>query len=82
MTCPVCGNELIKSCFDMTFRTPEDSERLFFGIPAKLCEDCHQLYIDPGLLELLDLGPESGARCTFAIESDELLRKRAMDGSS
>ena len=27
-------------------------ERLCFGIPGGLCEDCHQLYIDPELIEL------------------------------
>ena len=35
---------------------PTRRERLCFGIPGGLCEDCPQLYIDPDLIELLDLG--------------------------
>ena len=50
------------------------SERLCFGIPGGLCEDCHQLYIDPELIELLDL---SDGRCVFAIESDVVLQEEA-----
>jgi hypothetical protein len=49
-------------------------ERLCFGIPGGLCEDCHQLYIDPELIELLDLGE---GRCVFAIESDVVLQEEA-----
>ena len=50
------------------------SERLCFGIPGGLCEDFHQLYIDPELIELLDLGD---ARCVFAIESDLVVQEQA-----
>ena len=45
-----------------------------FGIPGGLCSDCNQLYIDPDLIELLDLG---SGRCTFAIESDLVLQEQA-----
>ena len=72
--CPACGRRLISSRFDATFRMPDESERLCFAIPGGLCRDCHQLYIDPDLIELLDL-PEG--RCTFAIESDLVLQERA-----
>ena len=54
--CPGCSRRLITTRFDTTFRLPDRSERLCFGIPGGLCEDCHQLYIDPELIELLDLG--------------------------
>ena len=54
--CPACTRLLISSRFDTTFRLPDQSERLCFGIPGGLCADCHQLYIDPDLIELLDLG--------------------------
>jgi hypothetical protein len=53
---------------------PDGSERLCFAIPASLCTDCHQLYLDPDLIDLLDI-PDG--RCVFAIESDVVLRERA-----
>ena len=53
---PAVRAQLIITRFDTTFRLPDRSERLCFGIPGGLCEDCHQLYIDPELIELLDLG--------------------------
>ena len=45
--CPGCSRRLIITRFDTTFRLPDRTERLCFGIPGGLCEDCHQLYIDP-----------------------------------
>ena len=42
--------------------------------PGGLCEDCHQLYIDPDLIELLDL---RDGRCVFAIESDLVVQEQA-----
>jgi hypothetical protein len=72
--CPVCTKRLITTRFDTTFRLPDRTERLCFGIPGGLCEDCHQLYIEPDLIELLDLGE---ARCTFAIESDLVVQEQA-----
>src|SRR5664279_910043 len=72
--CPRCGRRLVSTRFDTTFRLPDRSERLCFGIPGGLCEDCHQLYIDPELIELLDL---SQGRCVFAIESDLVLQENA-----
>ena len=68
--CPVCSRSLISSRFDTTFRLPDGDERFFFGIPASLCEKCQQLYLDPELIELLEV-PD--ARCTFAIETDQVL---------
>ena len=53
---------------------PTGRERLCFGIPGGLCEDCPQLYIDPDLIELLDLGD---GRCVFAIESDLVVQEQA-----
>ena len=72
--CPACSRRLITTRFDTTFRLPDQSERLCFGIPGGLCEDCHQLYIDPDLIELLDL---ASGRCTFAIESDLVIQEQA-----
>ncbi len=72
--CPECGRRLVNSRFDTTFRMSDRSERLCFSIPGGLCEDCHQLYIDPELIELLDLGR---GRCVFAIESDLVVQEQA-----
>ena len=72
--CPRCSRRLVVTRFDTTFRLPDRTERLCFGIPGGLCEDCHQLYIDPSLIDLLDLG---SARCVFAIESDTVLQEQA-----
>jgi hypothetical protein len=72
--CPQCRRSLVSSRFDTTFRMPDASERLCFGVPAALCSDCHQLYLDPELIELLDI-PDG--RCVFAIESDTVLQERA-----
>jgi hypothetical protein len=72
--CPSCGRRLVTTRFDTTFRMSDRSERLCFGIPGGLCEDCHQLYIDPDLIELLDLRE---GRCVFAIESDLVVQEQA-----
>lgn len=72
--CPACRHRLITTRFDTAFRMPDQSERLCFGIPGGLCEDCNQLYIDPELIELLDL---TTGRCTFAIESDLVIQEQA-----
>ena len=53
--CPECTRRLVISRFDATFRLPDRTERLCFAVPGGLCEDCHQLYIDPELIEVLDL---------------------------
>ncbi|HUR15779.1 MAG TPA: hypothetical protein VMZ33_00710 [Candidatus Limnocylindrales bacterium] len=75
--CPVCSRSLVSSRFDATFRLPEGDERLFFGIPASLCQVCQQLYLDADLIDLLEV-PEG--RCTFAIESDQVLTREAWPG--
>ena len=72
--CPACRHRLITTRFDTAFRMPDQSERLCFSIPGGLCEDCHQLYIDPELIDLLELGE---ARCVFAIESDVVVQEQA-----
>ena len=72
--CPACARYLITSKFDATFRLADRSERLCFGIPAGLCTECHQLYIEPSLISMLDL---SEARCVFAIETDRVVQDRA-----
>jgi hypothetical protein len=72
--CPQCGRDLTVTTFDTTFRLADDTERLCFGIPGSLCERCNQLYVDPGLIDLLDLG---NGRCVFAIESDAVLVEQA-----
>lgn len=53
--------------------TPD--ERLFFAIPGALCVPCRQLYVDQQLIGILGLGD---SRCTFAIESDRVLRANAV----
>lgn len=72
--CPVCSRSLVSSRFDTTFRLPDGDERYFFAIPASLCERCQQLYLDPDLIEVLDV-PDG--RCTFAIETDQVLVSEA-----
>ena len=72
--CPGCARRLITSKFDTTFRLADRTERLCFGIPAGLCEECHQLYIEPSLISMLDLAE---ARCVFAIESDRVMQEKA-----
>jgi hypothetical protein len=72
--CPECTRLLVTTRFDATFRLPDRTERLCFGIPGGLCEDCHQLYLDPGLIEMLGL---RDGRCVFAIESDLVLQEQA-----
>ena len=72
--CPVCSRSLVSSRFDATFKLPQGEEGLFFGLPASLCEVCQQLYLDPDLIDLLEV-PEG--RCTFAIESDQVLLHQA-----
>jgi hypothetical protein len=71
--CPQCEGVLASSRFDTTFRMPDASERLCFAVPAALCTTCQQLYLDPDLIEVLDI-PDG--RCVFAIESDTALRER------
>jgi hypothetical protein len=68
--CPECGRPLHESSFDTTFRHPDGSERLCFDLAGGLCQPCNQLYVDPAVIELLDL---RGGRCVFAIESDAVL---------
>jgi hypothetical protein len=75
--CPICSRSLVSSRFDATFRLPEGDERLFFGIPASLCQVCQQLYLDPDLIDLLEV-PEG--RCTFAIETDQVLMRETWSG--
>ena len=72
--CPRCGMRLVGTRFDTTFRLPDRSERLCFGIPGGLCEDCYQLYVDPELIEALELGQ---GRCVFVIESDTVGQEQA-----
>jgi hypothetical protein len=72
--CPQCSRQLLNSKFDTAFRMPDASERLCFAIPAALCSDCHQLYLDPEMIEILNI-PDG--RCVFAIESDSVMRERA-----
>jgi hypothetical protein len=72
--CPRCSSKLVVSRFDTAFRLDDSSERLCFGIPGSLCQGCVQLFVDPDLLDLLDL---DRAVCTFAIESDLVLQEQA-----
>jgi hypothetical protein len=56
------------------FRDAAAEERLFFAIPGALCVPCRQLYVDRQLIGILGLGE---AHCTFAIQSDRVLRAGA-----
>lgn len=73
-TCRFCGGTLLASVYDATFRDPAAEERLLFAIPGALCVPCRQLYVDQQLIGILGLAE---ARCTFAIESDRILRAGA-----
>jgi hypothetical protein len=73
-SCRYCGGGLLTSVFDTSFRDESIEERLFFALPGALCLPCKQLYIDHQLIGILGL---SNARCTFAIESDRVLRAGA-----
>lgn len=73
-TCRFCGGGLLTSVFDTAFRDDAADERLFFAIPGALCVPCKQLYVDQQLIGILGL---AAARCTFAIESDRVLRAGA-----
>jgi hypothetical protein len=73
-TCRFCGGSLLASVFDATFRDPAAEERHLFAIPGALCVPCRQLYVDQQLIGILGL---TEARCTFAIESDRILRAGA-----
>ncbi len=75
--CPRCNTRLAVSRFDTSFRLGDGSERLCFSIPGSLCEGCVQLFVDPDLLEVLDL---DRAVCTFAIESDRVIQEQAWSG--
>ena len=72
--CRFCGGTLLASVYDATFRDPTAEERLLFAIPGALCVPCRQLYVDQQLIGILGLAE---ARCTFAIESDRILRAGA-----
>jgi hypothetical protein len=72
--CRFCGSDLLTSVFDTAFRDTTADERLFFAIPGALCIPCRQLYVDQQLIGILGLAE---ARCTFAIESDRVLRSPA-----
>lgn len=68
--CPQCGRDLITSLFDASFELADAGERLCFALPARLCRHCQELFLEPGLLDALDL---RAGHCTFAIESDQVL---------
>jgi hypothetical protein len=72
--CRFCSGQLLTSVFDTAFKDTVSEERLFFAIPGALCVPCRQLYVDQQLIGILGL---SEARCTFAIESDRVLRAGA-----
>ena len=74
-SCRYCGSHLLASVYDAAFRGDADAdERLFFAIPGALCIPCRQLYVDRQLIGILGL---SEAQCTFAIQSDRVLRAGA-----
>ncbi len=74
ITAPSATGRLYESRFDTTFRYPDGSERLCLDLVGGLCQPCNQLYVDPDLIDMLDL---RRGRCVFAIESDAVLSGRA-----
>jgi hypothetical protein len=72
--CPQCSRQLLNSRFDTAFRMPDASERLRFAIPAALCRECRQLYLDQDVIQRMDV---LDGRCIFAIESDIVVQERA-----
>ena len=72
--CPECGHPLYESRFDTTFRLTDGTERICLDLAGGLCQACTQLYVDPDVVDLLDL---RRGRCIFAIESDTVLLRRA-----
>jgi hypothetical protein len=72
--CPRCARRLHVSRFDTTFRMRDRSERLCFAMPGGLCTTCRQLYVDPDLIDTLDL---TEGRCVFAIETDLVVQEQA-----
>ena len=72
--CPACWNPVVVSTYDTAFRMPDGSELLCFAVPGSLCSTCSQLYVEPDLIDALDLGE---GRCVFAIQSDTALVERA-----
>ena len=73
-SCRFCGGGRLTSVFDTSFRDTAAEERLFFAIPGALCVPCRQLYVDRQLIGILGLAE---AQCTFAIQSDRVLRAGA-----
>jgi len=74
-SCRYCGSRLLPSLYDAAFRGDAAAEeRLFFAIPGALCIPCRQLYVDRQLIGILGLNE---AQCTFAIQSDSVLRAGA-----
>ena len=73
-SCRFCGGGLLTSVFDTSFRDTAAEERLFFAIPGALCVPCRQLYVDRQLIGILGL---TESQCTFAIQSDRVLRAGA-----
>lgn len=73
-SCRFCGGYLLTSVFDTSFRDAAAEERLFFAVPGALCVPCRQLYVDRQLIGILGLNE---AQCTFAIQSDRVLRAGA-----
>jgi hypothetical protein len=53
--CPACARRLITTRFDTTFRLPDRSERLCFGIPGGRWQDCSLLDIVREMSERLVL---------------------------
>lgn len=66
--CDTCSTALRPGKYDAAFTG--EPERLFFALPAELCIPCKQLYVRTDLLDVLGL---TGARCTYAIETDSVL---------
>lgn len=69
--CATCFSVLRQSRFDATFRMENGDERNYFAIPGAMCTECRQLMVEVELINILGL---RGGTCTFAIETDAVLR--------
>ena len=73
-SCRFCGGGLLPSVCDPSFRDPPAEERLFVAMPGGRGVPSRQLYVDRQLIGILGLAE---AQCTFAIQSDRVLRAGA-----
>ncbi len=55
-SCSTCSSEATVRRFDLTVRSPEGRERLFFGMLASLCRRCGTFLLEGDLAKLIAVG--------------------------